>query len=158
MSTKRSGSLMTVLLMVLLAACGGANGGANSGANSSAERTATPITEATGEAAALDVGDAQRGAALFEQSIGGAPACSTCHLPTDERRVGPGLAGVGSRAAERVPGQSAQDYLYTSITQPGAHVVEGYVNVMPGNYAEVLSQQQIADLIAFLLSLEEAGE
>jgi hypothetical protein len=38
---------------------------------------------------------------------------------------------------------------------PNAHVVEGFPeNVMPQNFEELLSQEQMEDLVAFLLSLE----
>ncbi|MDX2160191.1 MAG: c-type cytochrome [bacterium] len=99
-------------------------------------------------------GDAERGAVLFAQSIGGQPACSTCHALDDTRIVGPGLQGIAVRAAERVPGQDAAAYLYTSIVDPAAHVVEGYANIMPPTFAAVLDEAQRRDLVAYMLRLD----
>jgi mono/diheme cytochrome c family protein len=67
--------------------------------------------------------------------------------------VGPGMAGLGSRAGERTSA-SAADYLHESILNPNAHVVEGYpAGVMPQNYADSLTEDQINDLVAYMLSL-----
>jgi hypothetical protein len=51
---------------------------------------------------------------------------------------------------------TAEEYLYQSITDPDAYVVEGFpAGQMVPNLAEILTEEQIADLIAFLLTLEE---
>jgi nitric oxide reductase subunit C len=104
-------------------------------------------------------GDAQRGATLFQQATIGsssAPGCVTCHaLEPDLRLVGPSVAGVAGRAAERVADQSAEDYLWTSITQPDAYVVETYGSgLMYPNYGRDLTDQQIAALVAYMLTLD----
>jgi mono/diheme cytochrome c family protein len=88
---------------------------------------------------------------LFKEGHGGLPACSTCHTLDDSRLIGPGLRGIGSRASQHGPNE--KDYSYNSIVQPGAYVVQGYDNVMPPNYVTSLSDQQIQDLIAYLLTL-----
>ncbi len=92
-----------------------------------------------------------------------APAvCSTCHsLEPDIVIVGPSLAGIADRAARRVDGLSAEEYIRQSIIDPGAYVVDGFENVMAQNLAEVLSSDDLNNLIAFLMTLteeEEAGE
>lgn len=80
--------------------------------------------------------------------------CATCHsLEPDVVIVGPSLAGVATRAASRVAGMSAGEYLRTSILDPGAFVVPGFPDAMARNLGEVLDDQQIADIIAFLESL-----
>jgi nitric oxide reductase subunit C len=82
-------------------------------------------------------------------------ACAGCHsLEAGVVIVGPSLAGVASRAASRVDGESAADYLRESILHPSAYVVEGFPDSMPHNFSEVLSSEQIDDIIAFLLTLE----
>ncbi len=95
---------------------------------------------------------AVRGAYWFSRP----PAiCSTCHsLEPNVVIVGPSLAGIASRAGARVPGQSAEAYIRNSIINPGDHVVEGFQNVMAQNLGEVLSGDQLNDIIAFLLTLE----
>lgn len=102
----------------------------------------------------LPSGDAQRGEALFTQRINGAPSCSSCHYTTDETLVGPGLAGLAERAANRITGQSATDYLFMSITKPASYIVEDFGNLMYTQYQTRLDDQHIADLIAYLLTLE----
>ncbi len=91
-----------------------------------------------------------------------APAvCSTCHsLEPDIVIVGPSLAGIANRAARRIEGLSAEEYIRQSIIDPGAYVVDGFENVMAQNLAQVLSSDDLNNLIAFLMTLteEEAGE
>lgn len=103
---------------------------------------------------ALPAGDAERGEALFGRSIDGAAACSTCHALTDARGAGPGLEGYAGHAEDRVDDEDAEEYTYYAILRPSRYVVSGYSNVMPSNYEEKLSDQDLADLIAFLLTLE----
>ncbi|MFN8564249.1 MAG: cytochrome c [Anaerolineae bacterium] len=102
----------------------------------------------------LPAGDAERGAALFNGGANGAPACTTCHILDGTVLSGPSLqnfpaiAPVGDAGAP-----SLADYAFVSITQPGAFVVSGFGNTMYAQYARQLSSQQIADLIAYLLTL-----
>lgn len=101
----------------------------------------------------LPEGDAGSGEKLFIQSINDTPACVTCHVLTDVNQVGPGLAGYGAIAGERVGGQSAFEYTYESVVQPSKHIVQGFSNVMYSDYDEKLEDADVADLIAYLLSL-----
>lgn len=101
----------------------------------------------------LPEGDAERGAALFTQSVNGAPACSSCHTLDGIALVGPNLEGFAARAETQVPGMSAEAYAHASIVQPAAFLVNGFGNSMYNQYAQRLSQQEIADLIAYLLTL-----
>ncbi len=81
--------------------------------------------------------------------------CATCHaLEPDVVIVGPSLAGIATRAGTRVPGQSAEAYIRDSMMAPGDYVVAGFQNVMVRNLADMLSSDQINDLIAFLMTLE----
>ena len=84
-----------------------------------------------------------------------ANGCIACHsLQEGVVMVGPSWYNLGATAATRVPGQSAAAYLYTSIVAPNAHVVEGFQpNLMPPTYRDALTAPQLADIIAYLLSL-----
>lgn len=82
--------------------------------------------------------------------------CATCHegsLSNLFRRVGPSLDRVGLVAGERVPGQSAEDYLRRSIAEPGSYLVPGYPDSMPRGLARDLSPEELAALVAYLASL-----
>jgi cytochrome c2 len=102
--------------------------------------------------AALPKGDAAAGQAVFDP--GGAGACGACHsLEADKRIVGPSLAGVAARAATRKPGYTAEMYLYESVTNPNAFVVDTFPpDVMPKTFKDKLTPQQLADVLAFLLA------
>lgn len=111
-------------------------------------------------------GDPERGRQLFQQEEIGqsdAPGCTTCHsLESGEELVGPSLAGVASRAEARIEkpdytgeATSVEGYLRESILSPNAHVVQGFApGVMYQEFDDVLTEQDVDDLVAFLLTLE----
>jgi len=91
------------------------------------------------------------------QQVYSAAGCAGCHAieGISNGVVGPGLTQIGSVAATRVDGVSAEDYIRNSILNPNAFVVEGYQsNVMPQNYGQQLSNQELDDLLEFLLAQE----
>jgi len=105
-------------------------------------------------------GDPEMGRRLFLEEVPGVNAgCRLCHaLEPGVQLVGPSLAGIGTRAATRVPGMSAEEYIYQSIVDPDAYVVPGYPpGLMPPDARERLTEEQIQDLVAFLLTLTEEG-
>ncbi len=83
--------------------------------------------------------------------------CASCHsldiavtsLP------GPPLADIGHRAGIRVLGQTAEEYLRNSVLNPSDYIVEGYQDLMQKNLGELLSTQELDNLIAFLMTLRE---
>lgn len=104
-------------------------------------------------------GSVQTGEELFQrtQQIAGAPTCRTCHVVTADERpvVGPSLHSIASVATSRVPGLSAEDYLRQSIMAPDDYIVEGYQpGIMPWTYEQTLTQEQIDQLVAYLMTLE----
>lgn len=101
------------------------------------------------EFAALPAGQASGGEQVFSSA-----GCVACHsLEPDVKIVGPSLAGVATRAATRKPDYPPEIYLYESITNPNAYVVEGFpASTMPQTFKQTLSAQQLADVIAFLLT------
>lgn len=94
----------------------------------------------------LPPGDAARGATLFTDL-----GCVACHSLDGTQIVGPTAQGIGERAAGRIGGYSAEQYLRESILLPCNYVVEGFTCVMPQNFGERLEAQDLADLIAYLL-------
>ena len=93
--------------------------------------------------------------AAGEKVFNGIGGCPTCHglgtrapnLLTDEKGQGP----IGARCGKREPGKSCKQYLYESLDQPGAYVVEGYQPIMPV-MTKQLSPEQVWAVIAFLES------
>lgn len=79
--------------------------------------------------------------------------CIGCHsLDPAATMTGPTWQNVGDTAIVREPGLSPAEYLHQSIVAPGSFVVPGYPNVMPATYGETLSTEDLATLIAYLLS------
>ncbi|GAB5490480.1 MAG: hypothetical protein Phog2KO_06950 [Phototrophicaceae bacterium] len=103
------------------------------------------------EFSTLPEGDATRGEIVYNDNINGAPSCVSCHLLSDMPLVGPGLAGYGEIASTRIEGLSAEEYTFNAIVRPATHLVDGYSNVMYSGYGTKLSEQELADLISFLL-------
>ncbi len=92
---------------------------------------------------------------FFASSIGEGTGCRLCHsLKPNEVKVGPSLAGIATRAATRVPGMSAEEYIRESILHPDAYIVPGFDNKMPAYISEGLSPQDLDDLVAFLMTLK----
>ena len=132
--------ILASALMLLLTACGGSD-----------SDTAEP---ASGDAGA---GDAARGESLYKKTTigaGSAPGCITCHsLDEGVTLVGPSHAGIGAAAALRVAGMSAEEFVEQSIVEPDEEVTEGFSpGVMYQNYGSDLSDQEIADLVVYLVS------
>lgn len=101
-------------------------------------------------------GDVARGEVLFKTGTNEAPACSTCHQTeagSGRFVLGPNLSGVAERAGERVEDLEATEYLHRSIVHPAEYVVAGFRNFMYAQYGERLSPQEVADLVAYLMTL-----
>ncbi len=102
-----------------------------------------------------DSASAENGRKIFENGASGAPKCTSCHTTDGEdKSTGPTLKGFANVADSRVDGESAREYALNSIIAPGAHLAPGYGNQMYGSYSDKLSKQNVADLIAYLLTLE----
>lgn len=102
---------------------------------------------ACGQARATD--PIERGIELYRQK-----GCAGCHrVGADGGSIGPPLTHVGTLAASRAPGEAAAEYLRRSIVDPGAYIVPGYPDVMPRGLARGLSDEDVDDLVGFLLTL-----
>jgi cytochrome c2 len=115
--------------------------------------TATRRATATNAGAqnSANPGNPEQGKLIFGTIAG----CTACHdVSTGAILVGPSLKGVASRAATRKPGMAASDYIRESILTPNAYVVSGFQpGIMLQNFAQVLTPQQVNDVIAYLLTL-----
>ncbi|MEX0788063.1 MAG: c-type cytochrome [Anaerolineales bacterium] len=109
----------------------------------------------------LPEGDEERGKALASGALG----CAACHILSN---LGPAWAtteagpGIGTRAQTRFQQEdytgevtSAVQYLFESIVHPNAYGVTGYEpDVMPATYATRMTPQDMADMIAYLLTFQ----
>lgn len=135
--------LIGLTLILGLAACGGS------------DADSTNLTKVDSSV----TGDASQGEKLYKQTTIGAasaPGCVTCHS-VDEgvTIIGPSHYQLGERAGTVKPGMSAEAYIRESILEPNAHISEGFSKgIMYQNYDRELSEQEVADLVAFLASLK----
>ena len=101
----------------------------------------------------------EKGAQLFKQERIGfvqATGCILCHsLAKGIRVAGPSLYAIGERANHRVENMNAKQYLYASIVNPSAYVVEGYRHdLMYPHYENDLETEEINALVDFLITLK----
>lgn len=79
-------------------------------------------------------------------------ACVGCHSLDGTALAGPTWKNLGNNAVNRVKGESPTLYLYESITNPSAYVVEGFAdNIMPKAFKDQMSPKEIATVIDFIL-------
>lgn len=129
-----------------------------------AERAETESVAAINITKPLPVGDPQRGEVLLEVK-----ACAGCHYlgrvgpaPSWKAEIYAGGKGIATRATERwqKAGYSGEatsetEYLVESILMPNAYVIEGYMQgTMPQTFGELLTEQELADIISYLLEIE----
>lgn len=96
------------------------------------------------------------GEAYYRNGANGAPSCVSCHaLDEDIATFGPILRNMVDVAQVRAPDMNPIDYIREAIVDPNAYVVSGYdANVMYGTYGQDLTDEQINQIIAFILTLE----
>lgn len=104
------------------------------------------------------------GESLFQATP---PGCAACHsLSPGVNLAGPTLARMAARAEEIVAdpaytgsATTAEEYITESILQPSAHIVPGELysadgrSFMPDNYGDMLTPEQVAHLVAYLMTL-----
>lgn len=106
---------------------------------------------------AVRVADVSNGQMLFNMPTEAGFACSNCHLVDSEQRlVGPGMYGLPQRTSQRVADEVPERYLYNSIVHPNDHIVADYAeNVMPLIYDDIFTDEQVHDLVAYLMTLQD---
>ena len=124
--------------------------------------TATPTEEPAQERVTRltllirENGNANNGETLFNEFYADVGfACSTCHMiEPDVVGLGPNQWQFYLRAGERVAGFSPEEYTYNSIIAPNDYIVEGFnEGLMPATYGDIFSEQELYDLVAYLLSI-----
>lgn len=114
-------------------------------------------------ASSTETGNAERGKALFNAPVqtdrGEIQPCSACHAIVEGQKSRTGLGtnffDLGKRAGNMVQGQSAEQYLRTSIVDPDAFLAGNFQDgLMSREYGKLLTSQQITDLVAYMLTLK----
>lgn len=90
-------------------------------------------------------GDPAAGKELFTTTA--QPPCASCHTLQEANATGT----VGPNLDEVLKGKDAA-FIHESIVNPDAEIATGYsAGIMPGVYGDQLNDQQLADLVAFLV-------
>ena len=111
-------------------------------------------SESDGGAAAAGGDEAAAGKQLFTDT-----GCNACHALADAEStaaIGPGLDELSADAAKygKQEDQSPEEYVKTSIEDPSAFLVPDFDDgVMPADYAEQLSAEEIDTLVKYLLGV-----
>jgi mono/diheme cytochrome c family protein len=129
------------------AAHGETGGATEESPTATGETTPPPTGETgdTGETGEQPQGDPQAGEEIFTTSAN--PACGTCHT----LQAAGAAQTLGPNLDETLADQDA-DFIRESIVEPDAEVTSGFAdNLMPENYGDTLTEEQLNDLVAFLV-------
>jgi len=92
------------------------------------------------------------------QKIATQTGCLGCHAIDDKVVVGPSWKGIYGEQVTLADGTTVtvdDAYLKQAILDPNSQVVKGFnPNIMPPSYAQLLSEAQISDIIAFIKSVK----
>ena len=80
--------------------------------------------------------------------------CSTCHR-TDQQGRGPNLEGVFGKPVQLADGRTVtadENYVRSSILDPGASRVKGFPPIMP-TFQGLVTDEQINELVAYIKSI-----
>ena len=81
--------------------------------------------------------------------------CAQCHATVpDTIVIGPSLNGIATRAATRVEGYSAEEYIERSILIPDFYVVEGFADTMPTNFGKELTSEELSALVSYVMTFK----
>jgi cytochrome c oxidase subunit 2 len=95
-------------------------------------------------------------AAVRGEIIASRTGCLACHTVDGTPGSGPTWKGVAGTSRPLISGETviADDaYLTNSIVDPGSQVVQGFDNIMPPDYGESLTDQEVSDLVEYIKSL-----
>lgn len=150
---------VTVLLVIGMLAAVEAVGeshesGAAHGESVAEEEETTPADTQpaeTGETQTGETGAAPEGDPAAGQDVFASAGCGSCHTVAAAGSTGT----TGPVLDESLQGQDAE-FIRTQIVDPNSEIAEGFgQGVMPEDYGETLSGEELGNLVAFLA--QEAG-
>lgn len=128
---------------------------------------AGPAAPIVGVGADINTPELPAGDVANGEVVARAKGCFACHVdaavgPAWLASADPNGQGVGTRAEARVTeadysgaATDAAHYLREAIVQPNAYIVPGFSpDIMPKTYGDLLTAQDLADIIAYLESLK----
>lgn len=83
--------------------------------------------------------------------------CVACHSIDGSVQVGPSWLGLFGREEMLDDGSTViadEEYLIQSILEPGAQIVSGFQNIMPANFGETLTEDDVLALVSYIESLK----
>ena len=92
------------------------------------------------EAEAADGGQPVSGNAVFEEQ-----GCGSCHALADA-----GTSGATGPDLDRVLRGEDEDFIRESIVDPSAEITEGFQDLMPKDYEDTLSKEELDALVEYL--------
>lgn len=108
------------------------------------------LVEQSGDCNLTDAECGQRWAATY--------GCTVCHSINGDTGVGPTWLGLFGHEVPLADGSTViadEAYLHESIVDPNAKIVAGFQpGIMPQDFGERLTEDQIRQIIAFIMSLQ----
>jgi cytochrome c oxidase subunit II len=107
------------------------------------------VEEQTG---AADLSPAERG-----ERVSKGNGCLACHSTDGTRLAGPTWLNLYGAEIELQDGTrviATDEYLYESVVDPNKQIHAGFAPVMPANYDETLTEQQVWDIVEFIKTLQ----
>ena len=113
---------------------------------------------ASGESSSATGGESSNLEAVFAGA-----GCIACHAVTEDAPpgVGPNMVGLVDFAAKIIESPdytgkatTVEEYIHESIVDPLIFVVPDYQPVMPATYQDTLTEEQISQLVEYLLTFK----
>lgn len=147
--------LLLIMIATLLIGCGAQATQPPPTATEEPEVEETEVVEAEAESTE----EPSEGEQLFTQFYEDAGfACSTCHIPNqDNRLLGPGLLNIEDRyETYDVDAEDLEAYIIQSIVDPRVFIVPDESpfpeNIMPENYSDIFSDDELDEIVEYILS------
>jgi mono/diheme cytochrome c family protein len=143
-------ALLILVMLTAVEVLGESHHFAAAGESAPGETNAAPTVGATTGTAATETGGGQTGDPAAGKQIfttTAQPPCASCHTLKEAGATG----SVGPNLDEVLKGKEA-NFIHESIVDPNAHIAQGFQpGIMPEVYGQQLNDQQLADLVAFLV-------
>lgn len=150
-------SLIAVGLAVLVVACAGPRSGNGTTATTAPQAGTTSRATETTVAPSETTTTAAVDLVAQGESLAARNGCTACHSADGSPLTGPTWQGLYGSEETLDNGSTVivdDAYIQESIIDPNAKIVDGYTaNVMPADFGDRLSDDDIAAIVAYIKSL-----